>query len=81
MLKKFVGFRVDKILRPKEEDNLCPGLSEVRLDFNWRLSASSRSKKWLIDSIKARRDADIAPSLSIYACWKEEGSYVLLTGE
>jgi hypothetical protein len=71
------------LYRPDLDENkcLCPRLSELRLDFRWRLSESSTLKEWLIDRVKARMDAGITPSPSIYASWKGEGTYVLLAGE
>jgi len=60
---------------------LCPRLSELRLDFGWKFSDRSPSKDWIVDRLKARREAGITPPLSIYTGWKGEGTYVLLTGE
>jgi hypothetical protein len=81
VVEKLVRLGVQADSSPTENENLCPRLSELRLDFGWKLSASSTSMKWLVDRVKARRDAGITPPLSIYAGWKGEGTYVLLTGE
>jgi hypothetical protein len=64
---------------PSKDMELCPMLSALTLDFRWAFSDSSDSKEWILDRLKARREAGIMPQLSIYACWKGEGTYVHLT--
>jgi hypothetical protein len=79
VLEKLVGFRTETDIT--EHESLCPRLSELRLGFGWTLSAPSTSKQWLVERLKARRDAGAMPPLSIYVGWKGEGTYVLLTGD
>jgi hypothetical protein len=58
---------------------LCPRLSELRLDFDWKFSEPSASKDWLLDALKTRKKANGIGPLSIFVGWKGEGSYVLLS--
>jgi hypothetical protein len=76
VLEKLIGFRTET-----KHESLCPRLFELRLDLGWTLSASLTSKQWLVERLKARRDAGAMPPLSIYVGWKGEGAYVLLTGD
>jgi hypothetical protein len=81
VLEKLVGIRAKSKRRRVKNAHLCPRLSELRLDFGWGLSESSASKHWLLDRLKRRNEAGLMAPLSIYAMWKWERTYVLLTGD
>jgi hypothetical protein len=79
VLESLVGLGTDS--RSVEDGNLCPRLSELRLDFGWEISDLPASKEWLLNRLKAGKESDSAVPLSIYASWKGEGTYVLLKGD
>jgi hypothetical protein len=79
VLERLVGFKARSDSGSTETVHLCPRLSELRLDFHWEFSEPSASKEWLLNALKARRESGFLAPLSIYAGWKEEGTYVLLT--
>jgi hypothetical protein len=81
VLERLAGFGAESESKPETNAHLCPRLSELRLDFGWGLSESSASKDWLLDRLKRRKEAGLMAPLSIYATWRWERTYVLLTGD
>jgi hypothetical protein len=79
VLSHLVGFETETSPRSVENETLCPGLSELRLDFMWKLSEFPASKKWLVDALKSRNEAGLMVPLSIYAGWKGQETHVPLT--
>jgi hypothetical protein len=75
----FLGLNTAINLPSTENEPLCPILSEPRLEFDWTLPCAS--KGWLIDAVKTRREAGFLATLSIYARWTGEKTYLLLTGD
>jgi hypothetical protein len=80
MLERLVGLGAETDSRPTENEMLCPRLSELRLNFEWKCSEWA-PKKWLLDKLNTRRRPSIAHPLSIYVGWKGEGTYMLLTSD
>jgi hypothetical protein len=78
VLERLAGFRVENNSCPAGNESLCPRLSELMLDFAWRRSDPLGSEEWLLDALKARRNAGISPVMAIYVRWKGEGTYVPL---
>jgi len=79
VLERLAGLGSETNSQSVENDALCPRLSELRLDFDWKLSEPSTTKEWLLDALKSRRKAGFMSPLSIYVRWKGEGTYLLLT--
>jgi hypothetical protein len=76
VLARLFGFKVKPDLPPAVDKNLCPRLTELRLDFTCHLP--SKSKEWLIDAVKTQREAGFLATLSVY---EREEAYLLLTGD
>jgi hypothetical protein len=80
VLGRLLTFPAEPDLHPVENETLCPMLSALRLNFDWGLSEASASKDWLSRASKSRTKASNLPPLTIYAGWKGEGTYAVLTG-
>jgi hypothetical protein len=80
MPEKLVGFGPPANSQYVENERLCPKLSELRLNLGWEFSELSASMEWLPYALRARREAGLMSSLSIYVGWKGEETYVLFTG-
>ena len=80
MLEELLKLKTATDSPSAENKILCPRLSELRLEFDWEFSGWLESRKWLIDTLKARKEAGLTTPRSIYVSWKGEGTYILLTG-
>jgi hypothetical protein len=78
VLERLFKFRIATDSRSAEDEKLCPRLSELTLKLDWAFSHPSTANEWILDRLKARRDAGITPLPSIYICWKGEGTRVPL---
>jgi len=81
VLGRLLGFRTETDTHSAENETLCPRLSELRLDFEWKFREPSASKELLVDAIKSWKNAGFMPLFSIYASWKGERNHVLITGD